>query len=167
MLSWFFIVLAHWNVSPLKCIIQSLYFLSNTDSRHNITEKLLSLATITNSLYKIVAPKTPPVDAVIESTSAPATTQTTIKLKFELSWFLNTDNGVRTDGGVMVCQASKCTGYRKLVDSLLELVHCTWGQIFTEFLISWLDATHAIDETWYTTNKNAKFNTYLLGYSIG
>ena len=82
---------------------------------------MLSLTTITNSLYKIVAPKPPPVDAVIESTSAPATTQTTIKLKFELSWFLNTDNGVRTDGGVMVCQASKCTGYGKMYNFILKL----------------------------------------------
>ena len=82
---------------------------------------MLSLTTITNSLYKIVAPRPPPVDAVIKNTSAPATTQTTIKLKFESSWFLNTDNGVHTDGGVMVCQASNCTGYGKMYNFISKL----------------------------------------------
>ena len=81
---------------------------------------MLSLATITNSLYKIVAPRPPSVYAV-KNTSAPIITQTIIKLKFESSWFLNTDNGMSTDGGVMVCQESKCTGYGKMYNFILKL----------------------------------------------
>jgi hypothetical protein len=34
---------------------------------------------------------------------------------------LNTDNGVHTDGGVMVCQASNCTGYGKMYNFILKL----------------------------------------------
>ena len=67
---------------------------------------------IINEIYyaKPGPPRPPPVYAV-KNTSAPIITQTIIKLKFESSWFLNTDNGMSTDGGVMVCQESKCTEY--------------------------------------------------------
>ncbi|CAG2200560.1 PTPB [Mytilus edulis] len=43
-------------------------------------------------------PNVPNIPALVEEIAAPLSTQTTIKVKFSLDWFLNTDNGERTDG---------------------------------------------------------------------
>ncbi|VDH90113.1 cytokine receptor domeless, partial [Mytilus galloprovincialis] len=56
-------------------------------------------------------PNVPTIPALVEETSSPPSTQTTIEVKFSLGWFLNTDNGIRTDGGIVICPKSSCDNY--------------------------------------------------------
>ncbi|XP_052089968.1 tyrosine-protein phosphatase 10D-like [Mytilus californianus] len=56
-------------------------------------------------------PKVPQIPAFVEETSSPPSTQTTIKVKFSLDWFLNEENGKRTDGGIVICPKSSCDNY--------------------------------------------------------
>ncbi|CAG2233222.1 Phosphatidylinositol phosphatase PTPRQ,Receptor-type tyrosine-protein phosphatase eta,Receptor-type tyrosine-protein phosphatase S,Receptor-type tyrosine-protein phosphatase beta,Receptor-type tyrosine-protein phosphatase O,Tyrosine-protein phosphatase 10D,Receptor-type tyrosine-protein phosphatase delta,Receptor-type tyrosine-protein phosphatase gamma,Tyrosine-protein phosphatase 69D [Mytilus edulis] len=56
-------------------------------------------------------PNVPTIPALVEETSSPPSTQTTIEVKFSLDWFLNTDNGMRTDGGIVICPKSSCDNY--------------------------------------------------------
>lgn len=70
------------------------------------------------------APNVPNIPALVEEIAAPLSTQTTIKVKFSLDWFLNTDNGERTDGGIIVCPASSCDNYGNIVDMLYLSWEC-------------------------------------------
>ncbi|XP_063402382.1 tyrosine-protein phosphatase 10D-like [Mytilus trossulus] len=100
-------------------------------------------------------PNVPAIPALVEEIASPPSTQTTIKVKFSLDWFLNTDNGERTDGGIIVCPASSCDNYGVSSD-MKSPAH------FTTTLSTWKESKaigftipyRVTSRTWIEDNRN-------------